>query len=167
MSVANSQVFFYPRLFPIHNFNPAADSHRQLPICIRLSYERLEDTGVYVLENGQDIWLWIGVNSPPDTVQKLCGGPTAAAPGAQTVDVVKLSELPEFDNPLSQKVRQVVQTIRNERNHHLRLHVVIQKKQVDGIEAVFQRQLCEDKTNGVSYVDYLCHLHSEIRALLS
>ena len=42
-------------------------------------------------------------------------------------------------------------------------------RQRDRLEAVFRHFLVEDKgSDGApSYVDYLCHLHKEIRALLT
>lgn len=42
-------------------------------------------------------------------------------------------------------------------------------RQRDKLETVFRHYLIEDRgTNGApSYVDYLCHMHKEIRQLLS
>jgi len=48
MSVADSSVFFYPRLLPLHEVDVNATA---LPTAIRCSYERLRDNGVYLLEN--------------------------------------------------------------------------------------------------------------------
>lgn len=42
-------------------------------------------------------------------------------------------------------------------------------KQEDKLELIFKHFLVEDKSNngGASYVDFLCHMHKEIRQLLS
>lgn len=42
-------------------------------------------------------------------------------------------------------------------------------KQEDKLELIFKHFLVEDKNNsgGASYVDFLCHMHKEIRTLLS
>ncbi len=42
-------------------------------------------------------------------------------------------------------------------------------KQEDKLEMIFKHFLAEDKSNngGASYVDFLCHMHKEIRQLLS
>lgn len=42
-------------------------------------------------------------------------------------------------------------------------------KQEDKHELIFKHFLVEDKNNsgGASYVDFLCHMHKEIRTLLS
>lgn len=42
-------------------------------------------------------------------------------------------------------------------------------KQEDKLELIFKHFLVEDKNNsgGASYVDFLCHMHKEIRQLLS
>lgn len=53
-----------------------------------------------------------------------------------------------------------------------RIFVVFQLmvvKQEDKLELIFKHFLVEDKSNngGASYVDFLCHMHKEIRQLLS
>lgn len=42
-------------------------------------------------------------------------------------------------------------------------------RQRDKLENVLRHYLIEDRSGagGASYVDYLCHLHKEIRAILS
>lgn len=42
-------------------------------------------------------------------------------------------------------------------------------KQEDKLEVLFKHFLVEDKSlhGGASYVDFLCHMHKEIRQLLS
>lgn len=42
-------------------------------------------------------------------------------------------------------------------------------KQEDKLDLVFKHFLVEDKSmnGGASYVDFLCHMHKEIRQLLS
>ena len=49
MDVNSSVVFFYPRLFPIHDVNP---SETGVPDPIRTSMEKIRDDGVYVLDGG-------------------------------------------------------------------------------------------------------------------
>jgi len=74
--------------------------------------------------------------------------------------------VPVFDNPLSQRVRDIIDTIQAERPRCMRITLVRQR---DKLENVLRHFLIEDRgTHGApSYVDYLCYLHKEIRSLLS
>eukprot|EP00058_Branchiostoma_floridae_P016439 XP_002601927.1 hypothetical protein BRAFLDRAFT_59653 [Branchiostoma floridae] len=71
-----------------------------------------------------------------------------------------------LDNPLSARVRNLVQQIRSQRSRFMKLTIVRQR---DKLEPWFQHFLVEDKGlyGGASYVDFLCHMHKEIRNLLS
>jgi protein transport protein SEC24 len=97
--------------------------------------------------------------------------------------------LPEFDNPLSKRIRDIVQTIQKDRTRCMRVSIIqtIREfernltllpvsftqialvRQRDKLESVLRHFLIEDRgTNGSdSYVDFLCYMHKEIRSLLS
>ncbi|XP_033744553.1 protein transport protein Sec24C-like isoform X2 [Pecten maximus] len=156
MDVKSSHVFFYPRLMPLHNIEKSA----KMPRSIRCSAERLQDNGVYLLENGISMFMWIGHNVDPHWIQEIFGVQSAAQ-----VDIDKCKLL-ALDNPLSQRVNEVIQQVRQERNRYMKLTIVRQR---DKLEPWFNHFLVEDKglNNSASYVDYLCHIHKEIRSLLS
>ncbi|EHB17485.1 Protein transport protein Sec24C [Heterocephalus glaber] len=80
--------------------------------------------------------------------------------------LLPLSVLPVLDNPLSKKVRGLIDSLRAQRARYMKLIVV---KQEDKLEMLFKNFLVEDKSlsGGESYVDFLCHMHKEIRQLLS
>lgn len=74
--------------------------------------------------------------------------------------------LSDLENPLSQRVRDIIAQIRRNCARHLRLIVV---RQHDKLEHWFKHFMVEDRgDNGsASYVDFLCHIHKEIRSLMS
>jgi len=157
MSVKDTVAFFYPRLLPLHELNLETTA---LPTAIRCSYERLKEHGAYLLDNGLILYLWLGIAISPEWVQQVFGVQSAAQ---IDIDMTKLQEL---DTPLSERVRDIVSGIREERGRHMKLVIVRQR---DKLEPVFQQYLMEDRSaNGsISYVDFLCHIHKEIRNLLS
>ncbi|OWF45631.1 protein transport protein Sec24C-like isoform X2 [Mizuhopecten yessoensis] len=157
MDVKSSHVFFYPRLMPLHNLEKSA---AKMPRSIRCSAERLQDNGVYLLENGISMFMWIGHNVDPHWIQDIFSVQSAAQ-----VDIDKCKLL-ALDNPLSQRVNEVIQQVREERHRYMKLTIVRQR---DKLEPWFNHFLVEDKglNNSASYVDYLCHIHKEIRGLLS
>ncbi|XP_046354960.1 protein transport protein Sec24C-like [Haliotis rufescens] len=157
MNVETSNVFFYPRLMPLHEIDLDGTDD---PAAIRCSHERLQDSGIYLLENGLSMFVWIGHNADPDWIQKIFGVQSAAQ-----IDIDKCQLLP-LDNPISRRVCETISKARSKRNRFLKLTIIRQR---DKLEPWFNHFLVEDKgLNGsASYVDFLCHIHKEIRNILS
>uniref|UniRef100_A0A8C9VGN9 Protein transport protein Sec24C-like n=1 Tax=Scleropages formosus TaxID=113540 RepID=A0A8C9VGN9_SCLFO len=154
MDVAESHVFFYPRLLPLQKLDLESEA---LPVAVRDSEERLSKGGVYLLENGLQLFLWVGANTQQELLQNIFG---ISSFGQIDPNMVMLN------NPYSKKLRDMIKSIRDQRSRYMKLLVV---KQEDKLELIFRHFLVEDKNNsgGASYVDFLCHMHKEIRQLLS
>ncbi|XP_026097752.1 protein transport protein Sec24C-like isoform X2 [Carassius auratus] len=157
MDVAESHVFFYPRLLPLQKLDVESMT---LPMAVRDSEERLSRGGVYLLENGLNIFLWVGVSAQQELLQNIFG-----TPAFSQIDS-NMTSLPALDNPFSKSLREIIESVRAQRSRYMKLMVV---KQEDKLELIFKHFLVEDKNNngGASYVDFLCHMHKEIRQLLS
>ncbi|XP_045779677.1 protein transport protein Sec24D isoform X1 [Maniola jurtina] len=151
--VSQSLVYTYPRLLPLHGL-PSAQ-----PQPLRASVDKMNEMGVYLLENGVHMLIWVGSQAPSEWVSDVFG---VASP--QHVDT-HVCELPELDNPTSQAVRDLVLQTRIKRRNAMRLTVM---RQHDKLETVLRHFLVEDRgvDGSSSYVDYLCHIHKEIRSLL-
>ncbi|XP_042905393.1 protein transport protein Sec24C [Parasteatoda tepidariorum] len=159
MDVESSAAYLYPRLIPLHEMQPNPEQC-ELPVSVRCSLERLKDHGIYLLENGLNLFIWIGMNADSTWIQNIFGKPSVAH-----IDVEKPCLLP-LNNPISQCVDMVIKQIQSERHRQMKLFIV---RQGDRLELLFRQHLVEDRTTdgSVSYVDFLCHLHKEIRTLLS
>lgn len=76
-SVASTMGLLYPRLFQLHPFSEhfstvdAETGFFNYPPIIRCSYGRLEPNGVYLIENGLKMILWVGHQCPPPILQAL------------------------------------------------------------------------------------------------
>uniref|UniRef100_A0AAQ4P3C6 SEC24 homolog C, COPII coat complex component n=1 Tax=Gasterosteus aculeatus aculeatus TaxID=481459 RepID=A0AAQ4P3C6_GASAC len=152
MDVSESHVFFYPRLLPLVSGS--------LPVAVRDSEERLSKGGVYILETGLHLFLWVGASAQQELLLNIFGTPSFSQ-----IDP-SLTSLPVLDNPFSQRLREIIESFRAQRSRYMKLMVV---KQEDKSELIFRHFLVEDKSasGGASYVDFLCHMHKEIRQLLS
>lgn len=64
------------------------------PTPLRCSEERLADTGVFLLENGHSMFLWLGQASPPDLIQNLFNVPSLAHLQAHMVSFSNAAESP-------------------------------------------------------------------------
>lgn len=167
MDVASTVAYFYPRLIPLHDLPHEEDEDRvTIPHPLRCSIEKVTDDGVYIMENGFFMFFYVGLAANPTWINDVFGVQTAAQ-----INVEK-PKLEDRDNPMSKQVRKIVSLILKERQrHHMKLVIVRQREKLD---TLFRHFLCEDRgTPGsgagdfnFSYVDFLCHMHKEIRALL-
>lgn len=154
-----------------------------LTFWVRIEHLSCTATNPYQLlaENGIHMFMWLGLGLSPEFTQSVFG-----AQCTQQIDTDRTG-LPVFDNPLSKRVRGIVDSIQNEKHRcmrvssksaivffnsqlktpHFQLTLV---KQRDKLESVLRHFLVEDRgmsDGSASYVDFLCHMHKEIRTLLS
>merc|ERR1719340_374092 len=121
MDVDTTVAFFYPRLFPIHNLHGD-----EMPKPMRCTIEKITDDGVYLLENGLYLFMYIGLAADPTWIQEVFGVQTAAQ-----IDIDK-TRLQDRDTPASQQVRTVIDKIRAERGKYfMRLVVVRARDKLD------------------------------------
>jgi len=157
-SVEASIVYFYPRLIPLME---EADQEVDaiIPTPVRTTYEKLDNNQAYLLENGLVMFLWVGAHVEPQWLVNVFG---VNAP--HQLDPT-LSDLPANDNDDSRRIRDIVEQVRAGNPDYTRLFVLPQQGKH---EPVFRSYLVEDKGvyGAPSYVDFLCHIHKEIRALM-
>jgi protein transport protein SEC24 len=49
-----------------------------LPAAVRCSESRLSEEGIFLLANGLNMFLWLGVSSPPELIQGIFNVPSFA-----------------------------------------------------------------------------------------
>ncbi|XP_046852645.1 protein transport protein Sec24D-like isoform X2 [Xenia sp. Carnegie-2017] len=158
MDISSTVAYFYPRLIPVHDVNV---NDTNIPPQIRCSEERMKENGVYLLENGIILFLWIGLHVSPEWLQQVFAVGTIGH-----VDI-EMTSLPDVDTPMSRRLRGIVAEIHNERNRYMKISIVRQR---DKMEPWFKHYLVEDKglsASCQSYVDFLCVMHKEVRNLLN
>ncbi|KAJ3088249.1 Protein transport protein Sec24C, partial [Physocladia obscura] len=128
----------------------------RLPPAVRLSSTRLESNGVYLLENGVQMFCWVGRNVSPEIVQGLFG-----VQRVEEIDVkiVNPRLLPILENKLNRNVRQIISLCQLKRPRYLELQIVRQRLDLL-LEVEFAYHLVEDQNHdAMTYVDYLCFIH--------
>ncbi|XXG89055.1 hypothetical protein AAC387_Pa12g1151 [Persea americana] len=148
----------YPRMMAIHNLDSEEADQSFNPSTIPLSSEHVNDDGIYLLENGEDGFIYVGTSVNSDILQRLFGVPSLNEISTQFL-------LRQYDNKLSKKLNDVVNEIRRQRCSYLRLQLC-KKGEPSGMQ--FFSHLVEDKTPGsLSYVEFLVHIHRQIQAKMS
>ncbi|CAN4098171.1 unnamed protein product [Withania somnifera] len=144
----------YPRLVAIHELDTKENDDSLIPPSIPLSSEHINDNGVYLLENGEDCLIYVGNSADPNVIHQLLGIASVEEIPAQFV-------LQQYDNPLSKKLNDIINDIRRQRCNYLRLKLC---KKGDSSGMLFLSHMVEDKTqNGLSYVEFLVHIHRHIQ----
>ncbi|KAF5310619.1 hypothetical protein D9619_007972 [Psilocybe cf. subviscida] len=118
--------YLYPTFYSLHNMPPDAGTIGEqgviLPPLLPLTSERLERHGLFLIEDGQTIFLWVGRDAVPQLVQDVFDLPSyEVLRGGKTT-------LRTLDNPFSQRVNAIVQKIRELRRGVYFPHLYIVKE---------------------------------------
>ncbi|KAF8609657.1 sec24-like protein [Ceratobasidium sp. AG-I] len=164
-SVSATMRYIYPRMTAIHDLSPtvgfpsSATGRLLLPSPMPSSYLHMEPHGVYLIENGEDMYLWIGDGVSPQILIDLFQVENWNEVGPRTYS------LPELSTHLSVQVRNIILHGDLLRGRSLPIHVV--RQNMDGAELEFSNLLIEDTNNdAMSYIDYLCYVHKQINQAL-
>lgn len=166
MPVEVCRVFIYPRLFPVHDFSEQVGAPKEdsagpdvvcagreeivLPAVMNLSAERLSSDGVYLLDDGTGMFLWVGRAAPPAFLSDVFG--VASLDG---VDTARL-QLQYRDNDTYVRLDNIITALRQDSVWWQSVTVV---REGEPAEARFFWRLVEDRASftggAVSYSEYL------------
>eukprot|EP00879_Flechtneria_rotunda_P003737 GHRR01003975.1.p1 GENE.GHRR01003975.1~~GHRR01003975.1.p1 ORF type:complete len:914 (+),score=321.96 GHRR01003975.1:246-2744(+) len=153
----------HPRLFAVHQLIAAGSMPPagHLPEQLVLSSEVLDQGGVYLLDNGADLLIYMDQEANDKLVQDVFGMPNMEAllRAPQPLPVI------QQDNPASRLLFELLTALRLSRCAFMRLRVA---KKGDPYYPLFVNMMVEDRsTAGMSYVEYLCHVHRQIQDKMS
>ncbi|KAF8761702.1 Sec23/Sec24 trunk domain [Rhizoctonia solani] len=158
ISTSATMRYLYPRMTAIHDLSPNVGFPSEqtgrlvLPSPMPSSYTHMEPHGVYMIENGEDMYIWVGDGVSPQILLDL-------------FNVENWDEIGPRTASLSVQVRNLITHGNLLRGRALPLHVV--RQNMDGAEIEFSNLLVEDTNNdAMSYVDYLCYEHKQINQAL-
>lgn len=157
-------LYLYPRIYAIHDMDEhvgfANDKgHLVIPKGVRASFSKVEEGGVYLVDNGQICLLWFHAQTSANLIEDLFG-PTVTS--LNQIDPFQ-SVIPVLPTHLNAQVRNILQYMETARGSKA-LTVQIARQGLDGAEYEFARLLYEDRNNDAqSYVDWLVHIHRQIQ----
>lgn len=158
LSISLAVPLVYPRMISIHDLTSKEEDVPLIHSTIPLSSENIQDNGIYLLENGEDALIYVGSTVNPDTIEQLFG--VASADGIPTQLVLK-----QYDNDLSRKLNDLVNEIRRQRCSYLRFRLC---RKGDPSGMLFYSYMVEDKApGGLSYVEFLVHIHRQIQTKMA
>ncbi|KAG8982522.1 COPII coat Sec23p-Sfb3p heterodimer component [Tulasnella sp. JGI-2019a] len=152
----------YPRIISIHNLPdrvgiPDPTTGRlNLAYLTPASYVCMEANGAYLLDNGEVTILWLGSSLSPQILLDLFDVEDWDTLGSS------ISCLPHLSTRLSIQVRNLIAHEETRRGGRT-VPFLLARQNMDAAEIEFGNMLVEDANNdGLSYADYMCHLHNLI-----
>ncbi|EMR08401.1 hypothetical protein PNEG_03238 [Pneumocystis murina B123] len=155
--------FLHPRFYSLHNMSDDAGVHGAngiiLPPEMNLTSEKIESHGLYLVDDGQVQFLFIGKDAVSLLVQDVFGLPD--------ISHLKLGKitLPLLDNPFSIRVNNIIDKLREyDKGKITWPHLYLVKQ--DGDPALikwFFSNMIEDRQDGISsYYQYINELKNRI-----
>ncbi|KAJ1352234.1 Protein transport protein Sec24C [Parelaphostrongylus tenuis] len=161
MRMDHSMLLLYPKIVPVDHLEVQDPSEMtSVAGSVRASYENLSSTKAYLVDNGIVLFLWIGLGVAATWVNDVFGVNNVAMLDTEN------AQIPEKDNARSRGLRRAVELIQEVGPRKRKLFIVREK---DALEPWMKKFLVEDRSgpNVMSYVDFLCYIHREIRNLLA
>ncbi|XP_054261293.1 protein transport protein Sec24A-like isoform X2 [Macrosteles quadrilineatus] len=149
----------YPDLYPLHNIElqpemEVFERRVHAPPRLQLSAERIDSQGMFLMDDGTTLMLYIGHNLDPALCQAVFNVPHFSA-------IQELDYLPELDNPTSEAVRGFVSYLQNDKPYLIPLQVI---RDDSHHRMRFLEKLIEDKNeSGTSYYEFLQRVKNLIK----
>ncbi|CAG0896537.1 unnamed protein product [Darwinula stevensoni] len=171
MDVPSTMAYLYPRLLPLGDASdgepdgpgePGGPGEplrlpKRVPCLVQKFQEEGDDDGIYLLENGISMYLWVGPGADSDRLLDVFG---ARSP-AETKMELEAGE--NGEKPLSHRIHAIIDAVQSQRPHQMPLTVV---RKEDGMGKAVRDLLVEDQALSPSqYCKFLNDVRSEVRRL--
>ncbi|KAK3305500.1 uncharacterized protein B0T15DRAFT_555721 [Chaetomium strumarium] len=160
--------YIYPRLYSLHDMPDNAGvpdpetSQIVLPPPLNLSSERFVSYGLYLIDDGQTQFLWVGRDAVPQLLIDVFGV------ADRTQLRVGKGSLPELDNDFNERVRAVVQKSRDHKSKGVGSIIlphlyIVREDGEPNLKLWAQTLLVEDRADqGMSYQQWMGTLREKV-----
>jgi protein transport protein SEC24 len=161
--------YIYPRLYSLHDMPDNAGvpdpetSQIVLPPPLNLSSERFAPYGLYLIDDGQTQFLWVGRDAVPQLLMDVFGV------SDRTQVHMGKATLPELDNDFNERVRAVIQKSRDYKSRGVGSIIVphlyvVREDGEPSLKLWAQTLLVEDRADqGMSFQQWMGSLREKVR----
>ncbi|KYQ93908.1 putative transport protein [Tieghemostelium lacteum] len=175
-SLAPSKIIplIYPRMYPLHHLQAhegllsttAKPDHIVLPVFQRLCADQIAQNGIYLVDDGRSLVLWVQQFASQHQLKQLFDNETIV--GFNNQKLYQLYQSQRSQNEYHQRVDNIVSALSQLRGHPYRSLQFSQSTQSDPLDSYLKSIFYEDKgVDSISYVDFLCQVHKQIQNKLS
>jgi len=160
LTVSQHVAYYYPRLMALHNLSGSAGEQDEsgrvvLPEVLNLTKDVLTQDGIYLLEDGEAILIWIGRAADTNILQAVFGNGNIDELDATQAEAI----IGTAGDPLSNKIGMILRQVRTERAvPYMQLHIM---KSGDGQKELrFFASLIEDASVSMrcTYMEFLTRM---------
>ncbi|TPX09619.1 uncharacterized protein E0L32_009220 [Thyridium curvatum] len=160
--------YIYPRLYSLHDMPDNAGipdsetSQIALPLPVNLSSEKLVSYGLYLIDDGQTQFLWVGRDAVPQLLADVFG----VSDRAQLR--VGKGSVPELDNDFNERVRAVIQKSRDHKSKGVGSIIlphlyIVREDGEPSLKLWAQTLLVEDRADqGMSFQQWMGSLREKV-----
>ncbi|XP_066991918.2 protein transport protein Sec24A [Anabrus simplex] len=150
----------YPDMYPLHNLEEqmvALEDGSSLPQPphLHLSAEKLDQRGVFLLDTGEHMMIYVGRSVSPEYCTEVLGVPSFSQIPEE------MYELPVLETQRSENLRNFLNYLQSERPYCATLQII---KDDGHHRTKFTERLIEDRTESTfSYYEFLQHLKTNVK----
>ncbi|XP_033231319.1 protein transport protein Sec24A [Belonocnema kinseyi] len=150
----------YPDLYPVHALDDKHAKDVEGRVCpqpprLHLSAEKLDSRGVFLLDTGDKILIYVGKNVSPTFCSNVFGFPAFASIPEE------MYELPELATPESERLHNFIWSLQEEKPFYATLQII---RDDSHFRTQFTERLIEDRfESALSYYEFLQHLKPQIK----
>jgi len=147
----------YPSLYALHTLPVEAgrtgpDGKIVLPPLLSLSTEKLDRNGIFLLDDGLYLLMWVARTASPELLSLLFSSASPDDPHLQLIQ----------GNEIAERVRAIISTINAQHPPYQKLYII---REGDPMEFRFFSHFVEDKSKTLpSYYEFLVSLQRQIQA---
>ncbi|EZA50413.1 Protein transport protein Sec24B [Ooceraea biroi] len=160
LPLAQLMQLIYPDLYPVHALDDRQAKDIDGKVCpqpprLHLSAEKLDSRGAFLMDAGDKILIYIGKNISPIFCTNVLG--VAAFSSIPE----EMYELPELDTVESERLRNFVFSLQEEKPYEVPVQVIRDDSHFRGL---FVERLIEDRfESALSYYEFLQHLKTQVK----
>lgn len=140
--------------------SPTPSGQIVMPIAVNLASERLVSHGLYLLDAGDMLMMWVGRAAPPAMIQDVFDRPSLEA-----LDSGKFA-LPVTDSPFNRRIHNIIGKIRERierRNFYPELYLVKEEGGNPMLKLLFLSFMVEDRHDfAPSYAQFLNEIKERV-----
>jgi protein transport protein SEC24 len=167
---ATSLCRLYPRAFNILALlQPHQDTTAPtppVPPMVRLGSDWVTPDGVFLVDDGTRLHVWVGSETPQEALAALFGAPNALSMTSSSLTQAFSAALQSGAENVA-PICALVGSLAQQRGHsHFSINVSTQAE-VSESQLLWQLQIEDKQGSTMSYVDFLCHIHRQIQLKLN